>query len=70
MKHLHNVSIVKFSYNYVIEKENENKSFFESITFWIILVAFLIINIVVVIILLIRKNNSQNYSPKNSNFGK
>jgi hypothetical protein len=26
LKHLHNVSIVKFTYNYVIEKENEKKN--------------------------------------------
>jgi hypothetical protein len=68
-KHLHNESIVKFTYEYISEKSNEkqpdeSKSFFKSITFWIILLAILAIIIVVVVILLIRKNNSQKYSSK------
>jgi len=66
LKHLHNESFAKFTYEYISEKDSEiekqpdeNKSFLKSIAFWIILMAVLFIIIVVVIIFLIRKNNRQ-----------
>ena len=72
LKHLHKESIVKFTYEYINENEDcdkgsqkgEDKSFFESIAFWIILGAIIVIIIGVLVLLLIIKKNKQKSSSK------